>query len=134
MINRDTLARAIANGTGDRLIASRSLAPVVGQVRIVRECVAAARAAGLELPATIDVQWRDGPTDVCNGCVRFHRASGRINVYLNANQAPHVLRETTYHELQHVADFQSGEWDSFTAVEREERAIGFANAMLRRFR
>ena len=115
-----------ASPTGEQLRAARAVTPLAAQVRLLRECVAAARRGGLELP-TFCVHWRDGRPDWTNGSVQSDVRARQFDVFLNANQLPHTLRETIFHELQHVHDHAAG--DVVDRVTLEERAIAFAARM-----
>jgi hypothetical protein len=125
--DRDEESAAIAKyTTAGELIASVPAIPLPAQVRIVEQCVRNARHAGLRLPTKILVRWREGRHGIAAGAVG-HGAAGTV-VYLSVNATPSDLRHTTYHELQHVADFTSGA--RLTRAEMEARSTEFAGSMM----
>jgi hypothetical protein len=127
----DWLRSAIEHSTVDRLIASLPEEPLPGQQRLVLHAVEVAR-WHLALPPRLVFRWRAAGRDsgICGGATV--RQGKEIAVYLNADAMPGDLVRTTYHELQHVADFASARGRAFGRVELEKRAVAFAAEMMMR--
>lgn len=131
MLSDDVLESAITAGTadrtGDRLRNCRPAVPLPRQAQIVDEVLRAARRAGLSLPPTMRIEWREGREDITSGCV-ITDTGGAITMYLTVNISPDALREVAFHETMHVHDAASG--TSRTRLELERRAIAFAARMM----
>lgn len=127
--NDDWIRSAIKHSTADRLIASLPVEPLPGQHRLVLRAVEAAR-RHLALPPRLVFRWRAAGRDrgICGGCTDSR--GKEIVVYLNADAFPADLVQTTFHELQHVADFASARGRALPRLEHEKRALAFAADMM----
>lgn len=100
--------------------------PLPGQVRLIKEAIAEARAAGLRLPAAIHLRFVQGS----GGSAKSRLADGTYRIALGVDAWPGDLLRTTYHELQHISDYFTRVADDLTYAQREQRACRFASSML----
>ena len=128
LFSDDMLSAAIAAGTGKQLMLCPPAVPLPRQAEIVTEAIAAARAAGLALPPTIAIAWREGRANM-SGCAVRDASSGACTIVFNVNVWPDTLQALAFHELQHLDDFCAGR--ALSRLDLEKRAIGFAAKMMR---
>jgi hypothetical protein len=109
-----------------RADARRAAVPLPGQRHLIARAIEDARRAGLRLPDRFLVKCVEGE----GGLARMHE-DGRYSVTLGVDASPDRLRETTFHEMQHLSDFLDGTYARVSRVEFERRAIDFAARMMR---
>lgn len=119
----DAAVDAVLSRPPDVTVRRVAAEPLPAQRRIVDDAIHQARATGLRLPvfAVVFVAGEGGrATDF---------GDGRYQIELGVDVPPERLRETCYHELQHLADYASGESRGLTRVILERRAVAFATRM-----